>query len=121
MVRLTAGATGLHAAAGPNAAVMASAGKRLSATATTYDAQGRVWKSTDAGGLASESEYYLNGQVHRTRQVTAAGVATPWTTYDYDLRDGLPAGTTHYDKVTDALGHTTKTYKDVLGRVVKTV
>jgi YD repeat-containing protein len=119
LIKLTIGTSGLFAASGPNAATLQSAGKRLSVNSTAYDTQGRVKEIKDASGLITQTEYYTNGQVKRTRQV-ASSTATPWTSYAYDQRDNLPPGATHYDAVTDALGRVTRTYKDVIGRAIRT-
>ncbi|HEV7297717.1 MAG TPA: fibronectin type III domain-containing protein [Tepidisphaeraceae bacterium] len=110
---------GLLRATAPDAAALTAAGKRLSTTSTTYDSQGRAATQTDASGLTTETQYYPNGQVWRTRPVTSP--ASNWTSYAYGKTDGLIAGAVSYDSVTDALGHTTKTFKDRFGRTLRTV
>jgi YD repeat-containing protein len=102
----------------------------ISSTSTVYDDRGRVVETTDASGLRTGNVYYPNGQLHHTGPLEdAAPVGGPYnlsndfvhyTTYAYDLTDNLPAGAVSYNSVTDANGNTTRTYMDVLGRVVRT-
>jgi RHS repeat-associated protein len=119
----------------------------VSHTRTFYDEQGRVIETIDAAGLRTGTIYYDDGRVHYTGvlkdyddefgdEVPDGGRApegefiqsisyeltdlATYTTYTYDLTDQLPLGAISYDAVTDALNHTTKTYKDALGRVIQT-
>ena len=101
----------------------------LSRTRTIYDDAGRVVEAINAEGLRTGTVYYPNGQVQYSGPLIAAAVGdwyeqpgdpTPFfesfSQYLYDQVDD----TGRYDAVTDALGYTAKTYRDVLGRVIRT-
>lgn len=127
------------------------AGTQIATTATVFDQQGRVVETTDASGLRSGSVFYPDGRVHYAgpldpdAPLISDGDETNWfedadplqyfllpdidpdsnpatdnpmvTTYVYDVL----VGDQLTDTVTDARGNTTTTYKDKLGRVVKTL
>lgn len=121
------------------------AGNKLSSTSTFYDEQGRSIETIDAAGLRTATVYCPNGQVQYTGilnssapdggvistvdHLTTIGFAdinfASKTTYEYDntgsVTDPLPTGAVRYDTVTDARDHATRTYKDALGRTIKTV
>jgi RHS repeat-associated protein/uncharacterized delta-60 repeat protein len=123
----------------PDAVALTTAGDRLSTTSTIYDDQGRVAESTDAAGLRTGSVYFPDGRVQYTGILDPAAPADWFTgsdptahflvdpvsgrrqyaTYAYDQVQQQGGITVIYDSVTDALGHTTKTYKDAMGRPTK--
>jgi YD repeat-containing protein len=114
-----------------------SAGTKIFGTSTIYNAQGQVAESTNAAGLRTGNVYYSDGEVQYTGPLntvadpatgaTVAPVGGPYslsdfashTQYEYNRSDSS-AGPL-YDRVTDADGHNTDTYKDLLGRTTKTV
>jgi RHS repeat-associated protein len=127
-------ASGLFKSVEPVASSLS--GKKLSSTSTIYDSAGRVAETDNSSGLSTGTLYYPNGQVQYSgilSEVSKDLGAGNWETldpsqifdsysyYQYDKTDNLPTGAVSYDIVTDAKGHTTKTYKDVLGREIKTV
>jgi RHS repeat-associated protein len=127
-------ASGLFKSVEPAASLLS--GKKLSSTNTIYDSAGRVAETDNSSGLSTGTIYYPNGQVQYSgvlSEVSKDLGAGNWETldpsqifdsysyYQYDKTDNLLTGAVSYNAVTDANGHTTKTYKDVLGREIKTV
>jgi hypothetical protein len=119
------------------ASTLVSAGTKISGTSTIYNAQGQVAESTNAAGLRTGNIYYPDGEVRYTGPLntvadldtgaTVAPVGGPYnlsdfasyTQYEYNRSDSAVGPL--YDRVTDADDHHTDTYKDLLGRVTKTV
>jgi RHS repeat-associated protein/uncharacterized delta-60 repeat protein len=82
----------IYGTTAPDPAALQAIKLLISTTATAYDAAGRESASAAADGSQTLTQYYPNGQVLRTRQVGAPGVAvagpTDWTTQDSN-RDEL--------------------------------
>jgi YD repeat-containing protein len=106
---------------------LVSAGTKISGNSTIYNSQGQVAETTNAAGLRAGTIYYPDGEVEYTGQLKDdAPVGGPFTTdnfvsrtyYQYNLLDDSGQ---LFDRITDANGHHTDTYKDLLGRVTKTV
>jgi uncharacterized delta-60 repeat protein len=99
---------------------VATDGVLLSTSKTAFDPAGRASSQTDAAGLRTETTYYDDGRVRNVRPVVtnADGSASAGTGYEYDFQD-LQGEWHRQDRVTDALGHTTTTDYDELGRAVR--
>jgi YD repeat-containing protein len=118
-------------------ATVARQGTVRSSTTTLYDSAGRVVETDSSSGLENGTLYYPNGQVQYSGVLSATAISigsgnweslgdphqifSSYTYYQYDLTDSLPSGAVSYDAVTDANNHTTKTYKNALGQIIKTV
>jgi uncharacterized delta-60 repeat protein len=118
-------------------ATVARSGTLRSSTTTLYDSAGRVVETDNSSGLENGTLYYPNGQVEYSGVLSATAISigsgnweslgdphqifSSYTYYQYDKTDNLPTGAVSYDSVTDAKNHTTKTYKNALGQVIKTV
>jgi RHS repeat-associated protein/uncharacterized delta-60 repeat protein len=132
--------TGVLKSVTPNVSLLRT--HRLATTGTKFDSAGRVAESVNADGLRTGTIYYPNGQVRYSGVMKSTVTGAWWSTvpvdpddvvpsdyfnstsgsthYEYDLTNSLPGGAVTYDKVTDALGHFTKTYKDKIGRSIRT-
>lgn len=64
---------------GPDAQALQAAGKRLSATSTEYDAQGRAAVQADAAGTRSQTTYWLDGSVRTSTIGAGTALATTVT------------------------------------------
>jgi YD repeat-containing protein len=116
----------------------------VSTTATVYNDAGQAVESVDAAGLRTGTIYYPDGSVQYTGPLDPAAPATwytssnstqyfmlnaptgrrEYTSYLYNQLDtstGNPYSGLLYDRVTDANGHSTDTYKDSSGRTLFTV
>jgi uncharacterized delta-60 repeat protein len=121
-----------------NEAQLAAAGA-FSTTKTWYDEQGRVIETLDPSGLRTGTIYYPDGRARYTGALTAAApdggrvtTTNGISTRAYLLTDFLHHTESQYDQYDATLGlfhdlaidansHGTRTYKDALGRQVRTV